>query len=119
MTIDGTNILTTYGLKLIKVEGWESLPARKKILVNQGFTSDDILRQAKEVVLSLYGKFSTEALLGSKITSFKTYLTGDITRDYDLGDIGITFTGAVPNGMAVKVRRKIAQVELRVVVVEV
>ena len=118
MTIDSADILTTYGLKLMKIEGWESLPGRKKILNQQQFTSSDIKRQSREVTLKFWGGYASTALLGSKITAFKTWLTGSITRYYEIEDMGIAFTGAAPDGMRVTGRRKIALVELPVTVIE-
>ena len=46
MTIDGTNILV-FGLKVINLDDYFNLPARKKILNKQGTEAKDIVLAEK------------------------------------------------------------------------
>lgn len=98
MTIDGVDILDQYGLKLLREEGLDSLPARKKVLSEPGFEAKDIVFDAVEPVLVLFGRYADASSLISNLRSFETLLKSDLKHVFESTSRGWNFTAACPAG---------------------
>lgn len=72
MTVDGVNILTTYGLKLVTVKDHLSSPARKKILQTPAMTANDIKMDERQFTVVLFGEYTTKAQVALAIYGIKT-----------------------------------------------
>ena len=100
MTIDTINI-STYGLKLLTLEGYYNLSARKKILTEPGTEAKDIVFSGKETTVTLLGKYADVAGLLSNINAFETLLKSQLKHEIVLIGHGLNFTGVFDKGYEV------------------
>jgi hypothetical protein len=112
MTIDGINIKTVYGLKLLKECGYFDLPQRKKTIEFPAHDGAEIKLQPRTVTLSFWGSYTSEAIAGTKIAAFNTFLRAKTTHTFSLTDREISFTGACTEGSKVKLRRHVVLIDL-------
>ena len=116
MTIDGTNI-STYGLRLLRLEDYYNLPARKKILPVPEFTENDIKYTPKRPTVRLFGKYSSQSAMTTAMNDFITLLKSSQTHAINLVGHGITFTGVFRDGIKTTVRKNTIELRIRITVV--
>lgn len=104
MTIDGTDI-STFGLIVQKVSGYNNLPALKKILPEREFDSGDIKLTEKNVIITMFGQYSSNAALETGINGLRSLLESDVEHDIVLSSRGITFTGVAKRGFKTRLFR--------------
>lgn len=117
MTIDGTNI-SAYGLQIIALPDYYSLPARKKVLTEPGFEAKDIVFEGREAVITLFGEYASLALMRSNIEALKTKIKSSLKHDYILVGHDESFSGVVTKGFKTEVLRNTVQIKLTISIVE-
>lgn len=100
MLISGTNI-STLGLKLIKLEGYYDLPARKKVLTEPLNAAKEIVFQPKVATVTLLGKYADVATMLTALNSFETLLKSQLKHAIVIANHGLSFTGVFASGYEV------------------
>lgn len=111
MTIDGTNI-STFGLIVQKVSGYNNLPSRKRILTEQAFLANDITHNENTVTVKLFGQYASNVALETGVNGLKALLESDVEHDFVFATRGLTFTAVAKSGMPVKLFRLDASIVL-------
>ena len=118
MTIDGTNIKTSYGLIVTNINGYVDKPKLKDILPERVFTStDDIKHEELQITIELYGEYTTQALLATKLNNFRTLIESDLAHAFAEAKRGLYFNGVCKNGVDVTVFKKTAVVKFKASVI--
>lgn len=102
MTIDGVNILTIYGLKLMKLEGFHELPERKKTTAFDGVAAKDIVPASRRFTLTLKGTYSSAALVITQLKAFETLLKDLLIHEFDIPEHGINVFATAADGFEAK-----------------
>lgn len=113
MTIDGTNI-STFGLKLSYFDGHLNQPARKKILSEQAYTSNDLNYEAKEYKVSLIGRYLDNTELFSSIQALKDLIASDVIHAFNISEHSVTFSGVVRDGIKIEPIRTAVRVNFTI-----
>lgn len=100
MTIDGTDI-STFGLKIEKLNNYFSVPARKKTTTIPGFQAKDIVMQQREIFLQLFGKYESLALLKSNTDNFKTLLNSLFIHVIIYPERNVNFNFTITEGVKI------------------
>lgn len=100
MIIDAVNI-STFGLKLLNLEGYYDLASRKKILTEPTNVSGDIVFQAKTATVSLLGRYVSSVSLLSNLNAFEILLKSQLNHTIELVGHSETFTGVFASGYEV------------------
>jgi len=100
MTIDTINI-STFGLKVLTQEGYFDLPARKKILIEQGNAERDIRFAGKDCTVTLLGRYANVSALVSNLNALETLIKLDLKHAIVLIGHGLNFTGVFNQGFEV------------------
>ena len=116
MTIDGTDI-STFGLIVQRVSGYNNLPARKRILTEQDFDSNDITHNENTVTVKMFGQYASSAALETGVNGLRSLLESDVEHDFVFSSRGLTFTGVVKSGFSAKVFRLDVSIVLEIGVV--
>lgn len=111
MKIDGTDI-STFGLIVQSVKGYNDLPALKKILVERSFTANDIKFNEKEVAIKLFGQYASSTALETGVKGLRTLLESDVVHDFLFTSRSINFDGVARNGFKAKVFRNDVSIDL-------
>lgn len=117
MNIDGINI-STFGLKVETMEGDSSLPARKKILKEQGFAAKDIVFQERGIRVVLFGDYADLATLRTNVEAFKTLIKTSLVHDFIRSSHGLIFSGVIVNGVKVSVENRTAVLNFTINAIE-
>jgi hypothetical protein len=117
MTIGGTNI-TTWGLKLMRVDDHLFLPARKKILERPDHSAGSIRFEEFDVRFELKGKYGNEQLAAVAMGGLMGKLNSAVTQTFADPSRGLSFTGLCKNGAEVLTYGKMIIVKLKVTVTE-
>ena len=119
MTIDTINI-STFGLSIINLEGYFDLPARKKVLNEQGNEAKDIRFVGKDVTITLLGRYVNAAALVTNLNALETLIKSDLKHAIGLIGQGINFTGVFNQGFEVTSYNggKIAKVVMQINIAE-
>ena len=120
MTIDGVNILQEYGLKLIKLEDYYDLPARKKVLTEPGVAAQDIVFEARRATVTLKAVFATTELFIQQLKAFETVIKWPLKHAVTIPEHGLAFTATAADGFEVKTWLKFnaAVVKLTLTIIE-
>jgi len=119
MIIDTINI-STFGMKLIKQEGYFNLPSRKNTLAQPSSEAGDIVFQSKIVELTLLGRNADATELLGNLNGFETLLKSQLKHTIELVEHEVTFTGVFDKGYEVTSYNggKIVKITTSVTVVE-
>ena len=119
MTIDTINI-STFGMKVLTQEGYFDLPARKKILNEQGNGERDIFFVGKDCTVTLLGRYANAASLVSNLNDLETLIKSDLKHAIVLIGHGINFTGVFDKGFEVTSFNggKIAKIVMQITITE-
>jgi hypothetical protein len=119
MTIDGTNI-SAFGLKVLNLDDFFNLPARKKILTVPGTEAKDIVFQPKTASIPLLGRYTNAGDLLAKLNAFETLLKAQLNHTIELVGHNETFNGVFDKGFEVISYNggKIAKVMISVTITE-
>ncbi len=112
MTIDGTDI-STYGLKLLKLEDYYNQPARKRILSIPAFGANDLKYESRQAVVKLLGKYDSDNDLATAVSGLETLLKGAVKHTVIIPGHNLSFTGVVTGGFKAAVKRKTVLIELK------
>lgn len=106
MTVNGIDI-STFGFRLLKVDGLFSLPRRKRTLKYTGFKESDIVLDPRSVTVEIAGKFQDTAGMIAGVNGIKTeLLKGKIP--FTFPSHGVSFGGWCDRGMTVNKGRNFA-----------
>ena len=113
MTIDGTNI-STYGLEVIGLPEYYSLPARKSVLTVPGFEAKDLVYEGKEATVTLFGEYASLSAMNTAIEAFYTKIRSALKHDYILIGHGLTFSGVIVGGIKPEIIGKTVQMKITI-----
>ncbi len=116
MTIDTYDIDAVLGLKLLKVEGYDDLPRRKKILREPGATAPLIKYEEHKFTMHLFGKSATTALVGAVADALRTILSTKQVHTFSIPERGISVQGVCHDGFRTELRRKILRITMTIYV---
>lgn len=114
MTIDGTNI-STYGLRLIAMQDYYNIPARKRVLARPQ-SAYQFKYESKKCTVTLYGEYATLAVMLTNINLFKTKVKTVLEHTFVLVGHNLTFTGVVADGFTTEVIQKTIQLKLTITI---
>jgi hypothetical protein len=97
MTIDGVNI-SAFGMKVLNLDDYYSLPARKKILAEPGTEAKDIVFQPQTATIKLLGRVADTTDLLTKLEAFETLIKSSLKHDVVLMARGESFVGVFDRG---------------------
>lgn len=117
MTIDGKDI-STYGLKLLKLEDYYNQPARKRNLSIPAFGVNDLKYESRQAVVKLLGKYDSYNELATSVSGFETLLKGAMKHAVIIPGHNLSFTGVAATGYKVAVKRKTVLIELKFIIDE-
>lgn len=120
MIIDGTNI-STYGMKLLKVEGLHDLPRRKKTTEFATYEAAAMVTEAKKIKVSIVGRGYADAdALRLAVNGLKTLIQASTVHAIELVGHGETFNGTFVDGLEVSasVSHKRAELKAEITVVQ-
>jgi hypothetical protein len=117
MIIDGTNI-STYGLRLLWLDDYYDLPARKKILPVPEFTENDIKYTSRNPAIKLFGKYESKTAMNTAINNFITLLKGSLVHTIELTNHGLSFSGVFKDGMKTTIRKNTVEIRFKITIVE-
>lgn len=119
MTIDGINI-STYGLRLLSMQDYYTLPAQKKILerTKSGYPQSGYTfkYESKQCTITLYGEYTTLAIMLININLFKTKIKTVLEHTFNLIGHNLTFTGVVAQGIKSEVIQKTVQLKFTITI---
>jgi hypothetical protein len=118
MTIAGTNI-STFGLKLLRLENYYDLPARKKLLDEQKFLANDIKYEVRKPKVTMFGSYTSQAEMAAQIALFIEWLKLTLVQEVAITEHGLTFNATFADGMQTTVYRKKIKVELTMTIQEI
>ncbi len=117
MTISGIDI-DIFGLKLIKLQSWYDLPARKKILSIPAFGENDVKHEPRRALVRLFGKYDDLDELAAGVNAFRDLLESDTQHDCVIGGRNISFPGVVAGGFSTTIKKNTVQIELILTILE-
>ena len=110
--------LSTYGLRLMKLDNHLSLPPYKRILTQHSNEENLRVLDEKEFTVKLFGEYQSKMLLGQKIESFKTKVKSSLVLSWDFPDHGFIKNCVAKNGAQITVYGTYAEVVIKLTVVE-
>lgn len=113
MTIDGTNI-NTFGLHLVRPDGYLDHPDRKSTLSEPGFETKDIVFENKETTINLLGVYETKTDLFAAVQGLKDLIKTDLIHDFTIARHGLTFSGVVTDGIKIDVIKTLAKINFKI-----
>ena len=120
MIISGINI-STYGMKLLKVEGLYNLPERKKTTRYREHTASDIKHEAGKVTVYLLGRgYATAAALATAVNNLATLIKSNTVHSIELTGHSETFNGTFADGFKATTRRmhNVVQIKAEITLVQ-
>lgn len=91
--------LSTYGLRLAKMEGNLDLPAFKKIFDEHDFESNLLVLDERTVKIRLIGFYASKTALGTAIDSFYTKIKSAIKQVWIFSNHAFNETCVVKDGV--------------------
>ena len=102
MTIDGVNITTVLGLRLETVKDHASLPARKRILQEPGFTLADIKTEERQITVSMFGSFVSKSAAAAVAEAFGTVMRWSTKHTISIPAHQVSVTGVFKSGAKIE-----------------
>jgi hypothetical protein len=118
-TIGGTQI-STYGLRLSRIEGHLDLPAYKQILEEHDFSSEMCIKQEKIVTVRLIGAYASTSAMATAIGNFKTKIESAVQLNWKFDNHGFDENCVVQDGVQVTITgNRLATVTVKLTIAEV
>ena len=114
MIVDTVNILTTYGLHQSWIDGILDLPPLKKTLEEQGTAPEDIVFEEHEIIVTLFGQFTTKANIATMVSGLETIIKAKQVHDISFPAHGYTCKGVFRNGIQTDVYMAANLIELKI-----
>lgn len=95
MTLDSVDLYTAYGWRLMYVDGHMSQPARKKILTEQEYDSNDFTFDGQRIMVKLMQKFSSKSNMATGVANITTLLTNNATHTVTITEHSLSAFSAV------------------------
>lgn len=99
----GTTELSTYGLRLARLDGNLDLPPYKNILDEHDFESNLIVLDEKTIRIRLIGFYASKAALGTAIINFQNKIKTAIKHVWTFTNHNFTETCVVKDGISTNV----------------
>ena len=95
----GTVELSTYGLRLARLDGNLDLPAFKNILEEHDFESTLLILDEKTIKIRLIGFYASKPALGTAIANFHTKIKSAVKQIWTFTNHGFAETCVVKDGL--------------------
>lgn len=92
--------LSTYGLRLARLDGNLDLPPFKKVLDEHNFESNLLVLDEKTVKIRLIGFYASKPALGTAIQSFYTKIQSAVKQVWIFSNHGFSETCVVNDGVS-------------------
>lgn len=104
-TVDGVNILSTYGLRLSNIEGWMDQPPFKKVLEEHDWPEAIRVLGEWDMRLTFIGNYADEITLGSNITGFEAKIASATVLQWSIsmGTSSILKDCVIKDGITVNI----------------
>lgn len=99
----GATELSTYGLRLAKIEGNLDLPAFKQILDEHDFESNLLVLDEETIRIRLIGFYASKPALGTAIVNFQNKVRSALKQVWTFTNHDFIKTCVVKNGMTTMV----------------
>jgi len=94
----GDTELSTFGLKLSRLDGNVDLPAFKQIIDEHDFESNLLVTEEKQVAIKLIGIYAGKTHLGAAIASFQNKIKSELKQVWKFENHSFEETCIVKNG---------------------
>jgi len=106
-SVGGTS-LSTFGLKLLKVEGDLDMPKFKQILENHEFTEDLLKLDEKTVRVRLFGKYASQQEIGLNVANFMNHVKSEVRHRWKFPTYSFDELCVVKDGISSTIHGRIA-----------
>lgn len=113
----GGVLLSTYGLRLARLDGHINLPPYKKILAEHGFPDNIRVLQEKTVTAKLLGIYSTKIELGVKVKLFTDKLNSAVYHSWDFPAHGFVQNCTAKEGAKVAITGTVAEIDIQLTII--
>jgi hypothetical protein len=113
----GGVLLSTYGLRLARLEGHLDLPAYKKVIDEHDFPDNLRVLQEKTVKAKLLGIYSTKIELGVKVKLFADKLNSAVYHSWDFPAHGFVQNCIAKDGAKVAITGTVAEIDIQLTVI--
>lgn len=104
-TVDGVDI-TTYGLRLARIEGHLDLPRYKSILTINDLDSVLRITDERRIRVKLIGEYASTAAMVTAIENFKTKIAGAVKYTWAFSAHGFSQTCFIKDAVRVTTYRR-------------
>jgi hypothetical protein len=109
----GGTLLSTYGMRLARLDGHLDLPKYKNILEINNLHSDLRKTEERKVKVKLYGFYSSKDAMATAVENLKTKIRGAVKQTWVFTDHGFSETCFVGEAVRVEVyNRKNVEINL-------
>lgn len=95
----GTTELSTYGLRLARLDGNADLPPYKEIIEEHDFESNLLVIDEKTIKIRLIGFYASKPALGTAIANFYTKIKSALKQVWTFTNHGFAETCVVKDGV--------------------
>jgi len=106
-TVAGTQ-LSTYGLRLSRLDGHIDLPPNKQILDEHDYSAKMCTKQEKVVTARLVGVYASPAEMATAITNLKTKIASGVTLNWKFDNHGFNESCIAKDGLQTTITGKSA-----------
>ena len=104
-TVDGIDI-TTYGLRLARIEGHLDLPRYKNLIPINDLTAIMRITDERRIKVKLIGEFASTAAMVTAIENFKTKIAGAVKYTWAFSGHGFSETCFIKDPARIQVYRR-------------
>lgn len=110
--------LSTYGLRLMKLDNHLSLPPYKNILTEHSLPENMRFLNEKEFTVRMFGEYQTKELLGQNMELFKAKVKSGVVLSWDFPDHGFTKNCVAKNGAQITPYGTCVEITIKLTVTE-
>lgn len=114
----GTTELSTFGLRLARLDGNLDLPAFKEIIQEHDYQSNILILDEKEVQIRLIGFYASKTALGTAIANFQTAIKSELKQIWTFTNHGFAETCVLKNGISCSIYRTGVEIIITLTIVE-
>jgi len=109
----GGTLLSTYGLRLARLDGQLDLPKYKKIIEFSDLHADLRKTEERKVKVRLYGFYASSSAMNTAVSNFKNKIKGSVKQTWIFTDHGFSETCFVSEAVKVDIdNRKNVEINL-------
>ena len=114
----GTTEISTFGLRLARLDGNLDLPAFKEIIQGNNLESNILILDEQEVKIRLIGFYASKAAMGTAIANFQTAIKSEVKQIWTFTNHGFAETCVVKKGFLCNVFRTGVEIILTLTITE-